>query len=48
VVGVRKVGKELDQAKKDGLKVARPTAAVTGADLVAMLVPDLAQPALIR
>jgi ketol-acid reductoisomerase len=46
VVGVRKSGKSWAKAKKDKLKVAEPMAAVAGADLVAMLVPDLAQPAL--
>ncbi len=42
VIGVRK-GESWKKAKKDGLAVAEPTAAVRGADLVAMLVPDLAQ-----
>jgi ketol-acid reductoisomerase len=45
VVGVRK-GKSSRKARRDGLEVAEPAAAVTGADLVAMLVPDLAQGAL--
>ena len=43
VGGVRKAGKSWKQAKRDGLAVAEPAAAVTGADLVAMLVPDMAQ-----
>src|ERR1700689_1969848 len=43
IVGVRKAGKSWKQAKRDGLAVAEPAAAVTGADLVAMLVPDMAQ-----
>jgi ketol-acid reductoisomerase len=43
VVGVRKNGASWKAAKRDGLTVAEPVAAVTGADLVAMLVPDLAQ-----
>src|SRR4051794_25532592 len=43
VVGVRKNGDSWKKAKKDGLKVAEPTEAAKGADLVAMLVPDLAQ-----
>jgi len=43
VVGVRKGGASWRKARKDGLEVAEPTAAVTGADLVAFLVPDLAQ-----
>jgi ketol-acid reductoisomerase len=44
VVGVRKSGASWRKAKRDGLEVAEPAAAVAGADLVAMLVPDLAQP----
>ena len=43
VVGVRKNGDSWKKAKKDGLKVAEPLEAVKDADLVAMLVPDLAQ-----
>ena len=43
VVGVRKNGASWKKAKKDGLKVAEPNDAAAGADLVAMLVPDLAQ-----
>ena len=43
VVGVRKNGASWKKAKKDGLKVAEPVDAAAGADLVAMLVPDLAQ-----
>jgi ketol-acid reductoisomerase len=43
VVGVRKGGAGWKAARKDGLQVAEPAAAVAGADLVAMLVPDLAQ-----
>lgn len=46
VVGVRKGGASWKAAKKDGLAVAEPAAAAAGADLVAMLVPDLAQQAL--
>jgi ketol-acid reductoisomerase len=46
VVGVRKSGKSWKAAKRDGLAVAEPVDAVEGADLVAMLVPDLAQKAL--
>src|SRR5579872_5530662 len=46
VVGVRKGGAGWKKARKDGLEVAEPTAAAAGADLVAMLVPDLAQKAL--
>jgi ketol-acid reductoisomerase len=43
VVGVRKGGAGWKKARKDGLAVADPVEAVVGADLVAMLVPDLAQ-----
>ncbi len=46
VVGAREGGASWKAAKKDGLSVAEPVAAVSGADLVAMLVPDLAQQAL--
>ncbi len=46
VVGVRKGGDSWKKAKKDGLAVAEPAAAVEDADLVAMLVPDLAQKSL--
>ena len=46
VVGVRKKGASWKKAKKDGLDVAEPADATEGADLVAMLVPDLAQKAL--
>jgi ketol-acid reductoisomerase len=43
VVGVRKSGASWAKAKKDGLKVAEPVAAVEGAALVAFLTPDLSQ-----
>src|SRR5579872_6675254 len=46
VVGVRKGGAGWKKARKDGLEVAEPTAAASDADLVAMLVPDLAQKSL--
>jgi ketol-acid reductoisomerase len=46
VVGVRKSGPSWRKAKHDGLEVAEAVAAVVGADLVAMLVPDLAQASL--
>src|ERR1022692_1326547 len=42
VVGVRR-GESWNKAKKDGLKVMEPVAAVAGAQVVAMLVPDLTQ-----
>ena len=47
-VGVRAGGPTAKQAKADGLKVDAPANAVKDADLVAMLVPDMAQPALYR
>jgi ketol-acid reductoisomerase len=43
VVGLRKGGSSWKQAKRDGLAVSEPAEAVSGADLVAMLVPDMAQ-----
>ena len=46
VVGVRKSGPSWKKVKRDGLAVAEPADAVKGADLVAMLVPDMAQAAL--
>ena len=48
VVGVRKGGPSWKKAKKDGLAVAEPSRAARDADLVAMLVPDLAQKALYK
>src|SRR5580704_1481854 len=45
VVGVRK-GNSRTRAKKDGLQVAEPVEAIKGAQLVAMLVPDLTQKSL--
>ena len=47
-VGLRAGGPTAKQAKTDGLKTASPADAVKGAELVAMLVPDMAQPALYR
>ena len=47
VVGVRK-GDSWKKAKRDGLPVAEPAKAVVGADLVAMLAPDLAQAGLYK
>src|SRR5580698_7937830 len=46
VVGLRKSGASWKKARRDGLAVAEPVQAVEGADLVAMLVPDMAQAAL--
>ncbi len=43
VVGAREDGPSWKQAQDDGLQVTTPTAAVEGADIVAMLVPDMAQ-----
>jgi ketol-acid reductoisomerase len=43
VVGVRKNGAGWKKAKKEKLKVAEPYAAVEGADLVAVLIPDTSQ-----
>jgi ketol-acid reductoisomerase len=45
VVGLRRGGASWKKAKKDGLKVAEPAVAVKGATLVALLTPDLTQPA---
>jgi ketol-acid reductoisomerase len=45
VVGARKGGASWKKAQKDGLKVAEPVDAVVGAALVALLTPDLTQPA---
>jgi ketol-acid reductoisomerase len=45
IVGLRRGGASWKKAQKDGLKVAEPAAAVKGAALVALLTPDLAQPA---
>src|SRR6267378_2438355 len=43
VGGVRKGGASWKKARKDGLEVAEPQLAVQDADVIAMLVPDLAQ-----
>jgi len=43
-VGVRKNGPSWKKAKEDGLKVAEIPAAVKGADVVMMLLPDEVQP----
>ena len=43
VVGVRKGGASWKQARRQGLEVAEPAAAVAGADLVAILIPDTSQ-----
>ena len=46
VVGVRKGGPSWNKAQADGLRVAEPADAVKEADLVAVLTPDMVQPAL--
>lgn len=43
VVGVRPKGPSAKAARKDGLEVATPQAAAESADVIALLVPDLAQ-----
>ena len=43
IVGARKRGASWKLAKRDGLAVAEPADAVADADVVAMLVPDMAQ-----
>jgi ketol-acid reductoisomerase len=48
VVGLRRGGATWNQARGDGCEVLAPADAVAGAGLVAMLVPDMAQPALYR
>ncbi|GMU68732.1 MAG: ketol-acid reductoisomerase (NADP(+)) 1 [Steroidobacteraceae bacterium] len=48
VVGVRRGGDSWKQAKKDGLAVAEPATAAAGADLVALLTPDLTQKAVYK
>jgi ketol-acid reductoisomerase len=47
VVGVRK-GESFKRARRDGLEVKEPAEAVRGAQLIAMLVPDMTQKALYR
>ncbi len=44
VVGVRTNGPSWQQAREDGLPVAEPAEAVKGADVIAMLIPDMPQP----
>ena len=48
VVGLRRGGPTWDQARADGCEVVSPLDAVANAELVAVLVPDMAQPALYR
>jgi ketol-acid reductoisomerase len=46
VVGLRPEGKTWQKAEADGCEVQEPAAAVAGADLIAFLLPDTAQPQL--
>src|SRR5260221_10847101 len=46
VVGLRKGGPTSFKAQEDGLRVVDPAEAVKGADLVAVLTPDMVQPQL--
>ncbi|MEO9078698.1 MAG: ketol-acid reductoisomerase [Rhodanobacter sp.] len=48
VVGLRKGGPTWLQAEAEGFTVVEPAEAVRGADLVAVLTPDMVQPALYR
>lgn len=48
VVGLRRGGRTWKLAELDGWSPMEPADAVSGADVVAMLVPDMAQPALYR
>jgi ketol-acid reductoisomerase len=48
VVGLRRGGATWEQARGDGCEVMAPADAVAHAELVAVLVPDMAQPALYR
>ncbi|GAK32551.1 ketol-acid reductoisomerase (NADP(+)) [Iodidimonas nitroreducens] len=48
VVGVREGGKGWQAARQDGHDVAEPAAAAKAGDLIAILVPDMAQEALYR
>lgn len=45
VMGLRPDGTSWRAARADGFEVATPAKAAAGADLIAMLVPDMAQPA---
>jgi ketol-acid reductoisomerase len=46
VVGLRKGGPTSIKAQQDGLRVVEPAEAVKGADLIAVLTPDMVQPLL--
>ena len=46
VVGLRRGGPSWTQAEQDGWKLAAPSEASEGADVIVMLAPDMAQPAI--
>ncbi|MFZ0883399.1 MAG: NAD(P)-dependent oxidoreductase, partial [Candidatus Acidiferrales bacterium] len=46
VVGLRRGGPSWKQAEQDGWALTGPSEAVEGADVIVMLAPDMAQPAL--
>src|SRR5262245_17522290 len=48
IVGLRRGGDSWKKARRDGFAVAEPAAAVEGAGLVALLTPDMAQPAVYK
>ncbi|MGD1211406.1 MAG: ketol-acid reductoisomerase [Candidatus Acidiferrales bacterium] len=48
VVGLRRGGASWAQAEQDGWKLAAPIDASKGADIVVMLAPDMAQPAIYK
>lgn len=48
VLGLRKNGPSWEKARAEGFNVAEPGDAVRGADLVAVLTPDMVQPALYK
>src|SRR4029453_11885047 len=47
-VGARRTGESWKKARKDGFAAAEPVDAVKGAALVALLTPDMAQPAVYK
>jgi ketol-acid reductoisomerase len=48
IVGLRRGGDSWKKARREGFAVAEPAAAVEGAGLVALLTPDMAQPAVYK
>jgi ketol-acid reductoisomerase len=48
IVGARRAGESWKKARRDGFAVAEPVDAVKGAALVALLTPDMAQPAVYK